>query len=212
MTFIPTSHRWAGPTRRAMGAGAAVVLTAVATLALAATPAFAHTPKVDAHCDQEGTTLALNLNNYNTQGKNTLTVIADGKTIIDNKVFGASFSNKWTTFDPKVDHEFVVKVVAWDDPDGTKGWSISENRVVKACVTAATKPQETAPEAPPVATAPATTTPTTTTGGAVQGGAKPGGLANTGASIFIPITLGVLMLIGGGGLLFLVRRRGASGA
>src|SRR5215470_5666026 len=154
MTSIPTSHRWAGLTRRAMGAGAAVALAAVATLALAATPALAHTPRVDAHCDAAGTTLDLKLSNYRAGGENTLTVIADGKTIIDEKVFGTSFSNTWT-FDPKAEHEFAVEVVAWDDPDGARGWSFSEKRVVQACVAAATTSQE-APKAP-VTTSPVIT-------------------------------------------------------
>lgn len=196
MTFIPISHRWAGLTRRAIGAGAAVALAVAATLLLAATPASAHVPKVDASCDQEGTTLDIKLSNYKTGGDNTLTVIADGKTIIDEKVFGTSFANKWTTFDPKVEHEFEVEVVAWDDPDGTKGWSTSEELVVEACVAAATTAPQAAPKAPPVTT---------------PGGADQTGLANTGASILIPITLGVLMLVGGAGLLFLVRRRGDRG-
>jgi hypothetical protein len=190
-----------------MGAGAAVALAVAATLALAATPASAHFPKVDAFCDQEGTTLDIKLSNYKTGGDNTLTVIADDKTIVDEKVFGTSFANKWTTFDPKVEHEFVVEVVAWDDPDGAKGWSISEKLDVEACAAAATTTQAAAPKAPHATTPPVTTPPVTTPGGANQGG-----LAETGVSILIPIVLGVLMLVGGVALLFLVRRRGDRGA
>jgi LPXTG-motif cell wall-anchored protein len=206
MTFIPASHRGAGLTRRAMRVGAAVAM-AVAAMLLVATPAGAHTPKVKAYCDEEGTILEIKLDNYKAGGDNTLTVIADDKTIIDEEVFGTSFSDKWATFDPKVEHEFVVEVVAWDDPDGAKGWSISEKHVVQACVAAATTSQKAAPKPPP-----ATTSPATTPGGANLGGAGPEDLAETGASILIPIMLGVLLLAGGGGLLFLVRRRGDSGA
>lgn len=201
MAFILTSHRWAGLIRKATGAGAAVALAVAAVLALA-TPASAHTPKVKASCQDEVTTLEVKLSNYNAQDRNTLTVVADGEAIIDKKVFETTFDKKWSDFDPAVEHEFVVKVVAWDDPDGTKGWSTSETLRVKAC--AATSPTTSKP-------APTTSKPAPTTSKAAPitspAGSGSGGLANTGASIAIPIVLGVLMLLGGGALLFLVRRR-----
>jgi TQXA domain-containing protein len=49
--------------------------------------------------------------------------------------------------------------------------------------------------------------PTTTTPPAAQGSTAPV-LANTGVSIFVPISLGVLLLLAGGGALLFLRRRG----
>lgn len=201
MALTLTSRRWADLARKTTGAGVAVALAAVAALALA-TPANAHTPKVQASCEDEGTTLKVKLSNYNAQDDNILTVVADGEAIIEEKVFGTSFDENWADFDPTVKHEFVVEVIAWDDPDGKKGWSFSETLPVEAC--AATPP--TTPEATPTTSkvAPAANKVAPTTSPA-SGDSE--GLANTGASIAIPIVLGVLMLVGGGALLFLVRRR-----
>jgi hypothetical protein len=208
MASTPTSRRWAGLARRTLGAGAAVAVTAAATLVLA-TPASAHTPKVEAFCEEGTTTLKVNLTNYNTTHGNFLTVVADDEVIIDGDDFGASFQQKWDDFDGTVDHVFVVEVDAWDDQDGSKGWSFSETLDVEACAVAPTTTSEVAPTTTDEA-APTTTdevAPTTS-----PAGGESGGLADTGASIAIPLVLGVLLLAGGGVLLLIVRRRGNSNA
>lgn len=198
MAYTPTSRR-TGLVRRTFGGGAAVALAVAATLALAA-PAGAHVPKVDAYCADEGTTLEVKLTNYNATHENYVTVIADDEVLVDEEVFETTFEQVWSDFDPAQSHVFEVAVLAWDDEDGDKGWSIVETLEVEACVTA---PTPTTTEAPPTTTKPAPPK--------APGGGDSGGLADTGASIAIPIVLGVL-LVAGGGALMLVRRRGSSNA
>lgn len=196
MAYTPTSRR-TGLVRRTVGGGAAVALAMAATLALAA-PASAHVPRVDASCTDEGTTLEVKLTNYNATHENHVTVTADDEVLVDGKVFETTFEQVWSDFDPAQSHEFEVTVQAWDDEDGAKGWSVVESLEVVACAAAPTTT-----EAPPATTVAPTRAP---------GGGDSGGLADTGASIAIPIVLGVLLLAGGGALLLLVRRRRNSNA
>jgi hypothetical protein len=195
MAFTPTSRRMAGRTRRALSAGAAIALAAGAMLALAV-PASAHSPKIEAACEEEVTTLQIKLINYNATGENSVSVVVDDEVLVD-EVFETTFEQEWTDLDPKVAHVIEVDVSAWDDPDGAKGWSVSEQLEVEACAPAA-------PTTPPMPPSSSEVAPTSPAGG------DSGGLAETGASIAIPIVLGLLLLVGGGALLLMVRRRGSA--
>lgn len=211
MADTQTSRRLTGLARRVLGAGAAVALAATATLALAV-PAGAHTPKTDAYCKDEGTTLKVQLTNYNTTHENSVYIEADGEVLVDEADFGNSYEFKREDFDPTVAHTFLVEVLAWDDEDGEKGWSFSEVLEVEACVEAPTTTATTSEVAPTTSDEVAPTTSEEAAPTSPPAGGDSGDLADTGASIAIPIVLGALMLVGGAALLLLVRRRGNSNA
>jgi LPXTG-motif cell wall-anchored protein len=89
---------------------------ATATLALGglvatATTAAAHTPDVKAECGS----LAINLTAYNDREENTVTVVVDGDTVLDES-FGRSFSKKLELTKDEA-HEWSVVVDAWDGYD-----------------------------------------------------------------------------------------------
>lgn len=194
-----TSRRWAG---RALGAGAAA---AAALIALAA-PASAHTPDVEANCVDGTTTLTVELVKYNPRQPNTVKV-TDGDAVLVEEEFGEEFTQRWE-LPGDVDHNFVVEVSAWDDPNGEKGWSFVSELGVGACVT---PPTTTSPDIPTTTEHPgATEPPATTMPPAPQ--PKPDAepedeLAATGASIALPLGIGAVLLAGGGVLLYLVRKR-----
>lgn len=209
MTSTSTRRGWS-VARVAIGAGA---VAATALLALAV-PASAHVPNVKAECKDGKTTLSVVLTKYVVhQGKTNTVQVTDGEqTLQEETNFGTSFSKTFET-DGSVDHAFVVTVKAWDDPKGEKGWSFVKRLPVTACVTPTTTttvpPTETTTTTVSETTVPPTETTTTTTAAPVTTTtAVSGGLADTGASIAIPLVLGALLLVGGGALVLLTRRRG----
>jgi LPXTG-motif cell wall-anchored protein len=209
MAATSTTHTWTTLARRAL---AATAVAAAATVALAV-PASAHTPEVEAKCKDEKTVLRVKLENYQVKDgddkPNSVRIVEvtdDGEQLVDEADFGRSFRESYEDFDPTEPHKFVVVVEAFDDPEGKEGWSKEFTEEVEACKE---KPEEpSAPEEPPTSTeteeAPPTTTITTTT--EVPIGAN-GQLAETGASIALPAVIGGLLLVGGGAMLFLIRRR-----
>ena len=195
----------------------AFVVTATATLvSLAlATPASAHTPVVEAYCDQNAkvTVLKVTLTQYAGGNKNTV-VVKDGNTELQaQKNFGDSWSKTWDKLDAKVDHNFSVEVKA-SDTTPRKSYDFSWAKLVKSCVQAPPTQQEPKPstpsEAPSSSVTPSTTTTTTPPAPAPGGSTPEPPLAATGASPLWLLLSGLgLVGAGAGTLLFLRRRRSA---
>ncbi|MGW5053002.1 LPXTG cell wall anchor domain-containing protein [Actinokineospora sp. NPDC004072] len=195
---------------------AAAVLAATATAAFAGTAA-AHTPYIKADCTPEGTVLSVRLEAYSANVVNTVTV-TDGEEVLAEEEFGVRYEGEWTV-SAEVDHTFTIAVVAGDDASGKRGWTFTRHVEEAACVVPTTT--TTAPETTTTTTAvaPTTTTeaPATTSAQAPPPSAAPTSpapaedeLADTGASIALPLALGALLLVGGVAALVLVRRRAAA--
>jgi LPXTG-motif cell wall-anchored protein len=211
--------------RRRFGVTLGAVLTGVtAGLIGFAGTASAHTPDVKASCEGDTTTLWVQLKSYNGKdGKSNTVKVTDGGQSLVDTTFKSAYEDSFET-SGAVDHVFTVTVKAWDDPQGDKGYSFTKELKVEKCVvetttststetstSETTPPSETSTsetptssstEAPPVSTT--TVAPTTTTTAAVEEAA----LAETGASIGLPLGIAGVLLVGGGILLFVVRRRG----
>ena len=209
--------------RRRFGVALGAVLTGVAASLIGFTgTASAHTPHVKASCEGDTTTLSVKLTAYNEKKSNTVKV-TDGDEVLVDTSFKTNFEETYET-SGAVDHVFTVTVQAWDDPEGDKGFSFTKELEVEKCVTETTTtttttettsettpptetstpsetPTSSSTEAPPVTT---TVVPTTTTSPAVEEAA----LAETGASIALPLGIAGVLLAGGAVLLFVVRRRG----
>lgn len=205
--------------RRRFGVATGVVLATVTTglIGFAGT-ASAHTNRSSAECEGDTTTLTVDLTAYNDQKANTVK-ITDNGTVIHEGEFDKNFQEEFTA-PGDVEHIFTIDVVAWDDPvdqQNDKNWSFTDEHKVAACVQPPTETTETTPpsettttttEAPPAPTSseapPVPTTPPTTTTTEVQEEA----LAETGASIALPLGIAGVLIVGGVGALFVVRRRG----
>ncbi|MEV8442362.1 LPXTG cell wall anchor domain-containing protein [Actinosynnema sp. NPDC051121] len=201
-----------------VGALVGAAVAAVAATVFAAVPASAHTPIFTPGCDGEKSTLTVHLKDYQVKdGKtNTVVVSVDGKEL-KSAEFGREYKETFT--EPgDVKHTFAVKVKAWDDPSGDKGWTKEYSTEVAACVKVVTSTTTTtttvdatttttAPETTPESSAPVTTT-TSAAAVVVAGDANP--LANTGASIAIPLVIGLVLLGGGAALLIVLRKRAAN--
>ena len=207
--------------RRRYGVGLGVVLTGtVAGLIGFAGIASAHTPAVNAVCKGETSTLSVDLTQYATQrGKTNHVKVTDGTKVLDDVDFQQQYKKSFDASGAEA-HTFTVSITAWDDPRGEHKWTRVEKREVAACVTppkttttTTTPPVETTTtEVPP----PSSTTPTTTTTVAAPviatSSTTPApqaapALAETGASIAVPLGIGGVLLVGGAGMLFFVRRR-----
>lgn len=204
MAHTSSPRRRFGAALSALGVG---VAAAAALVGMAGT-AGAHTPHVKAGCTDEGTFLKVELKSYNAQKDNTVK-ITDGDTVVADTTFKSSYDLAKDDFDNTVQHVFTVEVKAWDDPDGKRGWSFTKTKTVEACVetppettttTTTTTPPETSDTPAPPSSAPVTTTTTAEV--------EEAALAETGASIALPLGIGAVLLVGGGVLLFVVRRRG----
>lgn len=198
--------------RRRYGVGLGVVLTgAVAGLIGFAGIASAHVPTVSAECAGKYTTLTVTLAKYDGSKTNTVKV-TDGDKVLDETQFKDSYSLKKGDLAGDVKHTFTVVVKAGDDPTGKRGFSFTETKVVEACVTAPPTKDTTTTTTTEVPPPPSQTTTSpvaapvvaTTTTPAAQA-APP--LAETGASIAIPLGIGGVLLAGGVALMFVVRRR-----
>ena len=195
----------------AIGAFGVSVVAAAALIGMAGT-ASAHTPKLSSDCSEEGSWLKVELTQYNDREANTVTVTIDGEVVADEE-FGKKFEQTFDGLDPAASHTATVEVAAWDDPNNDKGFSFSEDRTIEACVQPTTPPEEpstpteTPSEPVPSSSEPAppseeTTVPTTS----VE--VEEAALAETGASIAIPLGIGAVLLAGGVVLMIVVRRRG----
>jgi LPXTG-motif cell wall-anchored protein len=205
--------------RRRFGVALGVVLTGAAAGLIGFTGvASAHTPKVTAECVGDTTTLTVDLKAYNGQQDNTVKV-TDGDEVLEDKTFKTKYKKSFET-SGAVDHTFRVVVVAWD----SSKYNVDETLHVKKCVTETTTttttttessepttpPSETTtsePTEPPSSSSteapPVPTTTTTTTTAEVEEAA----LAETGASIALPLGIAGALLVGGGVLMFIVRKR-----
>jgi LPXTG-motif cell wall-anchored protein len=171
--------------------------------------AAAHTNKSKAECVDDTTTLTVDLTAYNKKETNTVK-ITDGETVLHEGEFDENYQEQFEV-PGDVEHVFTIDVKAGDDPTGKKGWTFTEEHKVEACVEPTTPPSETTPpvetttetpvptssEAPPAPTTPPTTTTTE----------QEEVLAETGASIALPLGIAGALIVGGVGAMFFVRRR-----
>jgi LPXTG-motif cell wall-anchored protein len=203
MAHPSTARRRFGAALSALGIGVA----AAATLVGMAGTASAHVPDIKAECTESGTVLRVHLEKYDSQGENTVK-ITDGDTVLlDTTKFGSSFDKSFDGLDATVEHTFTADVKAFDDPDGKHGFTKTLTATAEACVEApptssSEVPPPSSSEAPPV---PPSSSPAPTTTTPAPAARAP--LAETGASIALPLGIGAVLLVGGGVLLFVVRRR-----
>ncbi|HEX6343393.1 thioester domain-containing protein [Umezawaea sp.] len=86
---------------------------------------------------------------------------------------------------------------------GTVSWAAAPVTTTTPPSTTETTPPTTTTESTPATTTPAPTTTTTP----VPAGGSSGDLASTGASIFVPLVIGIVLVGGGAGALLVMRRR-----
>lgn len=214
--------------RRAFGVSAVTVTAAVALLAMTA-PASAHLPELKAECKDEKAVVSVKLTSYAGGNSNTVTV-KDGDVTLKDQKFGQSYEEKFTR-PGDVAHVFTIAVKA---SDGNQ-YSFTKKLETVACVTPTTSTTTTTTSTtttttttttePPASTTTTTTTPsettttttpssstptTTTTTKAIVPVSNESDLANTGASIAIPLIIGLSLLGAGGVALFALRRRRAA--
>jgi hypothetical protein len=198
-----TARRRFGAALTTLGVG---VVAAAALVGMAGT-ASAHKPEISAQCTESGTVLEVHLKEYNGNGENSVSVMDGDTELLAKTTFQSNFDQKFEGLDATVEHSFSVDVKAHDDPSGDKGFTKVLTATAEACVEAppetTTPPPSTTTEAPPAPPS-STPAPTTTTTTEVEEAA----LAETGASIALPLGIGAVLLVGGGVLLFVVRRRG----
>lgn len=216
MAATSASRNWAAFARRAVTAGA---VAAVGLMALAI-PAGAHVPDAKAGCDKETSKpqVSVSFLKYRTEdGKpdgmpNSVTVVEvkDGKkTMLKEVSFGKELVDTFVfdKLDGRVEHTFEVKVNAFDDQDKEhpQGWTKTFRDLKSEVCDTSTPPssESSTPSSPSSQTPP----PATTTTEAPVVGAN-ANLASTGVSIAVPLAVGALLLVGGGVLLVLMRRRG----
>lgn len=202
--------------RRRFGVALGVVLTTVSAGMIGfAGSAVAHTNKSKAVCEGDTTTLTVDLTAYRKHNEEANTVkITDGETVLHEGEFDVNYQEQFEV-PGDVEHVFMIDVTAWDDPKGDKGWTFTQEHKVAACVEPTTPPEEpeepttppvettTEAPAPPSSEAPpvATTSPTTTTTEQEEV------LAETGASVALPLGIGGFLVVGGAVAMFVVRRR-----
>lgn len=212
--------------RRRYGVAFGVVLTGVtAGLIGFAGTAGAHTNRSFAECKNDKATLSVDLTFYNDREVNTVKVTDNGKVLHDGE-FGKTFQRK---FEAKGDvaHVFVVDVVAGDDPkeeNNRDKWTFDAEYKVAACVTVTQPPATSSTSATPTSEAPTSEAPTSEAPAPTSSEVAPPSaspvpttpapaaqeevLAETGASIALPLGIAGFLIVGGVGALFVVRRRG----
>jgi hypothetical protein len=202
MAHPSTARSRFGAAISAVGIG---IAAAAALIGMAGT-ASAHEPQIAAQCTDKGTVVAVKLVRYDGNGMNTVKIMDNDTVLLDTTQFGGSFEQSFDGLDATVDHHFTADVKAHDDPDGSRGFTKVLTADAAACVT---PPPTTTTEAPPTSSEAPPVPPTTTTteAPAVQPAPAPP-LAETGASVALPLGIGAVLLVGGGVLLFVVRRRG----
>jgi hypothetical protein len=205
MAATSASRSWSSLVKRGLATSA---VAAVALIALAV-PASAHTPEAKSDCAKNGeATLIIHLKDYNGKKTNTVEVLEGEQSVFAATEFGTKF-DKVLKFDGSVAHNWIVRVKAGDDPYGKEGWTKDiavQSTVCEQPPTSSSSSQPSQPETPPSSSSSsAAPVPTTTTPPAVGANAN---LAETGASIALPLGIGALLLVGGGVLLLIMRRRG----
>ncbi|RLK61205.1 LPXTG cell wall anchor domain-containing protein [Actinokineospora cianjurensis] len=197
-------------------AGRVAVISAVAGLSLPlfAGTASAHTPSYGAQCDRETgvTTAWVEASAYDPSDnvKNTV-VVKDGDKTLVSETFKAGFARKSWTLDGSVDHKITFDIDITPDPNKPE-WELHEVANVKACkidTTTTSKPSETTKptSTTTVSTTPSSSAPTTaSTVIAPTTTTNPNDLPDTGSNVGLPLAIGGLLVLGGGGALFAARR------
>lgn len=65
---------------------------------------------------------------------NEVSVIIDGATVVDHQSFGSSYVQSFPVGDKTVTHSYKVIVRAYDDPDGSQGWSKNFTGTTTPCL------------------------------------------------------------------------------
>lgn len=140
---------------------ALAIIVALVAVLFAISPVKAHTPSMSTDC---GDGWAYSLLAYNTNGDNSVEVWIDGAKTTDIADFGRNHSDAGTWPNLAATHTIRVKVVAWDDPTGSRGWTFDRTLTSEECpeptTTTTTVPPTTTTTVPPTTT---TTVPPTTT-------------------------------------------------
>lgn len=188
--------------------------------------ASAHTGEISASCDAKTgkTEVTINLTKYNGGVQNTWVLTDNGQKLAEG-TFKEGHRQTWADQDGSVAHKYAVKIVAGDGPNN-KDWSFTKYAEAAACkkvVPPTTPPVVTTTTTPPASTTtppaattvpPVTTTTTTTASVAPTSTAAPvpaeDDLADTGASIALPLAIGGVLVLGGAGALIAVRRRASN--
>ncbi len=197
-----------GQGRRRAGVVAATALTALIGTAVLASPASAHTPRWTITCDS----VTVDLSMYNPHVTNTVELQDDGKNMLPyNTTFQDSFhfSHKLPPHSSPLPMTLVVS--AGDDPDGSRGFSVTKTATAPVC------PADSASPTPAPSHSPGRPTATPSTSAVAPAPSPspstPGThLAETGGSSATPVIAGVAaaVVLAGGGLTVLSRRRRAS--
>lgn len=111
----------------------ATVAAFVMLVFVVAPPAQAHVRAITTDC--YGWSVSLSI--YETGGANSAEISVDGTVVVSNPDFGSDFADTGT-WDPTEDHTLRVRVLAFDDPDGTRGLSFDETHTSEACETSPT--------------------------------------------------------------------------
>ncbi|MBA2954707.1 hypothetical protein GON03_10260 [Nocardioides sp. MAH-18] len=90
--------------------------------------ASAHIGRAGATCEA----LTVTLTDYKTPGTNTVKVVVDGATLADT-TFVEEYSQSFGLGNPAVAHTWSVAVTAWDDPDGSIGWTFTKSDSSTPC-------------------------------------------------------------------------------
>jgi hypothetical protein len=123
----------AHPLRRALYALVAALFAVVGLTFIAASPASAHTPLVSVTCD----TLHVAATSYSGSADNRLTVTIDGTKVENSTKFGDSISKDYPFSNRAAAHSYTVHIQTSDDPDGTRGYTVTENGTSTPCLPAA---------------------------------------------------------------------------
>lgn len=192
--------------RIARPALAAVLVTTTAAVALltAAAPASAQNADLNAFCAPDGAVLAVDLKGYD-KGANTIKV-QDGATVLSDREFGQSYVGSFPR-PGDVAHAFVVTVRV---PGNTRQSFVREVKAAPCAPPsqaslppALTVPGSVTPSSP---SASGSSVPTTTNTGIVPLGST-NDLAEAGASIAIPLLIGLCLVSALGVVLVSVKRR-----
>jgi hypothetical protein len=119
------------PRKRTIATGSAL---AVGTVVITAGLASAHEPQVTPACDasQHHSTLTVQADRYNGQHQNSVDIAIDNGAT-EHFTFGESFPAKTYTLSSTASHHYVVQFTAWDDRDGSQGWTRKFEGDIAAC-------------------------------------------------------------------------------
>jgi hypothetical protein len=136
---------------------ATVAVGFVAASGLATGIAFGHTPSATGTCDADKgvSIIAGGATSYDTGGVNNVTVTNNGVVVLDQD-FAASTTFNIDDLPADQTNTWVAQFTAYNDADGSKGWTKSISGTIKSCV----KPTE--PPIPPTPPEEPPTTPPTT--------------------------------------------------